>query len=167
MFREIVGRVMRTFVLVNTGILFAVAVFTTIIYPQEKISSAMLWQIPVAAMVTSLETLIYPVNRSMGRREGVLRILLHYLSVIAAVLFCGWQFAWYDITDRENVLYMLLSITLIFAGVSVVVWGVSASAARKMNEKLQELKFKKNVDKGHNGMYNKSVRENKSRESDT
>lgn len=167
--KEKVKCVLRTFVLVMTCVVFAVAVFCTIIDPTEKIDAMTLWHIPLVSMLTSLETLIYPWNRRMGRVECAVRIFAHYLMIVAVVLLSGWMLEWYDISSAKSVNIMILTVTIIFAIVSAVSWSASAKTAKLMNEKLQEMRktLQKDVDKQEQNMYTESVRENKTCEKDT
>lgn len=167
--KEKIKCVLRTFVLVMTCVVFAVAVFCTIIDPTEKIDAMTLWHIPLVSMLTSLETLIYPWNRRMGRVECAVRIFAHYLMIVAVVLLSGWMLEWYDISSAKSVIIMILTVTIIFAIVSAVSWSASAKTAKLMNEKLQEKRksLQKDVDKQTQNMYTESVRENKTREKDT
>lgn len=167
--KEKIKCVLRTFVLVMTCVVFAVAVFCTIIDPTEKIDAMTLWHIPLVSMLTSLETLIYPWNRRMGRVECAVRIFAHYLMIVAVVLLSGWMLEWYDISSAKSVIIMILTVTIIFAIVSAVSWSASAKTAKLMNEKLQEMRktLQKDVDKQEQNMYTESVRENKTREKDT
>lgn len=167
--KEKIKCVLRTFVLVMTCVVFAVAVFCTIIDPTEKIDAMTLWHIPLVSMLTSLETLIYPWNRRMGRVECAVRIFAHYLMIVAVVLLSGWMLKWYDISSAKSVIIMILAVTIIFAIVSAVSWSASAKTAKLMNEKLQEMRksLQKDVDKQAQNMYTESVRENKACEKDT
>ena len=169
MIMEKIKCVMRTFVLVMTCMVFAVAVFCTVIDPAEEISAMTLWHIPLVSMLTSLETLIYPWNRKMGRVECAVRIFVHYLMIVAVVLLSGWMLKWYDISNAKSVIIMILTVTIIFAIVSAVSWSASAKTAKLMNEKLQEMRktLQKDVDKQAQNMYTESVRENKTCEKDT
>lgn len=167
--KEKIKCVLRTFVLVMTCVVFAVAVFCTIIDPTEKIDAMTLWHIPLVSMLTSLETLIYPWNRKMGRVECAVRIFAHYLMIVAVVLLSGWMLKWYDISSAKSVIIMVLAVTIIFVIVSAVSWSASAKTAKLMNEKLQEMRksLQKDVDKQAQNMYTESVRENKACEKDT
>ncbi len=169
MIKEKIQCVMRTFSLVTTCMVFAVAVFCTIINPTEKVSAMTLWQIPLVSMLTSLETLIYPWNRKMEKLECAVRIFIHYLMIVAVVLLSGWLLEWYDVSNAGSVALMIGAVTIIFAIVSAISWSASAKTAKLMNEKLQEKRksLQKDVDKQAQNMYTESVRENKTREKDT
>ncbi len=169
MIREKIKCVMHTFSLVTTCVIFAVAVFCTIIDPVETLDPMLLWHIPLVSMLTSLETMIYPWNRKMGRVECAVRIFIHYLMIVAVVLLGGWLLEWYDISNALSVVLMIGTVTIIFAIVSAISWSASAKTAKLMNEKLQEKRksLQKDVDKQTQNMYTESVRENKTREKDT
>lgn len=139
MFRRKCKSVLHIFCMVTTCVVFAVALFTTVINPEEEIPSAVLWQIPVISMLTSLMTLIYPWDRTMGKAEIIVRIIVHYILILLLVLWAGWLFEWYRVSVR-NVICMSAAVTVIYAVVSGISWTRASRDARRMNERLQELK---------------------------
>lgn len=127
------------FCMVTTCMVFAVAVFTTIVNPLDRMEAAILWQIPAVAALISLLTLIYPWGRPMGKWECLVRKVIHYVLVNGIVLAAGIFFDWYDPGQFGSVTAMLASIAVIFLVVSGISWRKSAMDARRMNEKLQDL----------------------------
>ncbi|MCM1191173.1 MAG: DUF3021 domain-containing protein [Butyrivibrio sp.] len=160
MFRRKMKFLADVFSMITSCIVIAVAVFTTVINPIERIQSVILWQIPAASLVLTLVSLIYPWDRPMGKLEIVLRTAVHYVLINLIVLGAGVIFDWYDPTNWRNVIAMLVSIAVIFALVDGISWRRSAREAREMNEKLKEY-VKIAVDKSDPSMYNESVCEDK------
>lgn len=127
------------FCMVTTCMVLAVAVFTTIVNPLDRMEAAILWQIPAVAAPISLLTLIYPWDRPMGKWECSVRKVIHYVLVNGIVLGAGILFDWYDPKQLGSVIAMLASIAAIFLVVSGISWRKSARDARRMNERLQDL----------------------------
>ncbi len=138
--------IMNVFCMINTSVLVTFALFITVIYPTETVSTEILWQIPAVSMLTALLTLLYPWDRAMGKIELVIRVFIHYVLNCAVVLYAGWKFYWYDIRRVGSVVSMVFSITLIFAVVSAVVWLQAIREAKKMNMKLVEYRNRKVYD---------------------
>lgn len=130
------------FTMVMTGVMFAVAVFTTVINPTETVETKLFWQIPLVSALCTLTSLIYPWDREMGKTETVVKTLIHYLLVTSIVLGGGAFFHWYDPSQLQNIAAMVLAITLIFAVVTAVAWKKSATDAARMNKKLEEYQKK-------------------------
>lgn len=159
MFRRKLRFLTDVFCMITSCMVIAVAVFTTVLNPVERIEAAILWQIPMVSAVITLVSLIYPWGRPMGRLETVIRKGVHYGAVNLIVLGAGVLFDWYDPKNLHSVIAMAVSIAIIFILVSGISWRRSARDARKMNERLAEVK--KFVDKPVSPMYNDSVCENK------
>ena len=127
------------FCMVTTSMVFAVAFFTTILNPLDRMDTAILWQIPAVAAVISLLSLIYPWDRPLGKLEILVRTALHYILVNGIVLGAGSLFDWYNPEHIGSIIAMMASIAIIFLGVSGISWNKSVRDARRMNERLQDL----------------------------
>ena len=129
---------MRTFSMVMTGVVFAVAVFTTVINPTETVETKLLWQMILVSALCTLASLIYPWDRAMSKTETIVRILIHYVYINVVVLWGGAFFDWYNPSRFGNIAAMMFAIAIIFGVVSVISWRKSAVDAARMNEKLEE-----------------------------
>lgn len=132
----------QIFSMVMTGVVFAVAVFTTVINPTETVDARLFWQIPLVSALCSLASLIYPWDREMGKTEMVVKKLIHYILINVIVLGGGAFFYWYDPSQMHNIVAMELTIALIFAVVSAISWRKAAVDAARMNKKLEEYQKK-------------------------
>ncbi|MGN0166848.1 MAG: DUF3021 family protein [Acetatifactor sp.] len=126
------------FTQVTTCVVFAVALFTTVVNPIESCCPETFWQILSVSMLCTLGCLIYPWDRPMKKWEKGIRILLHYLYINAVVLGAGVLFEWYQITHLKSVICMVLAIAVIYCIVSAASWTRSVREAGKLNEKLRE-----------------------------
>lgn len=129
---------MQIFSMVITGVVFAIAVFTTVLNPTETVEAKLFWQIPLVSAVCTLVSLIYPWDREMGKVEAMVKTLLHYVLVNVIVLGSGMLFYWYDPSQFSNIAAMVLAIALIFGVITVISWKKSAADAVRMNERLAE-----------------------------
>lgn len=137
-----IGFLMRTFTMIMTGVVFAVAVFTTVINPTDTVGTGIFWQMALVSALCTLTMVIYPKDREMGKREIIVRVLIHYILINVIVLGSGVLFYWYDPSRLYNIAAMMLSIALIFGVVSGVSWRKSATDAARMNEKLEQYQKK-------------------------
>lgn len=131
------------FSMVTACVVIAVAFFTTVLDPAEAVDPVILWQIPFVSFLCSLGCLIYPWDRTPGKKEMGIRILVHYLLINGIVLTAGFCFQWYSPDRLGSLAVMLLTIALIFGIVSAVSWTRAAGDAKRMNEKLREFQQKK------------------------
>lgn len=140
--------IFRIFSMVTTCMIFATAIFTSVISHADSLKPMILWQIPVVSLLCALGCLIYPWDVIMTKKETGIRIFLHYLYINAVVMISGWLFDWYNVKSMKSVLYMVISIVVIFVVVSAISWSREAAEAKRMNEKLQEYQKEKGLEKG-------------------
>lgn len=82
----------------------------------------------------------------MGKAEAVVRTMIHYILNNAVVLGCGVLFDWYNPSSFYSVAAMLLSIAVIFWGVTVISWRKGKRDAAEMNRRLEEYQKKDEKD---------------------
>ena len=128
---------LHTFSMVMTGVVLAVAVFTTVIAPTETVEAALLWQMLLVSGLCTLTALIYPWDREMGKVETIVRTMVQYVLVNVIVLGGGILFYWYDTSKLYSVAGMVLSIAIVFGAVAAGSWKRAALDAARMNEKLE------------------------------
>lgn len=130
--------VMNCFAIITCCVVAAVAVFTTVIYPVEKISPYITWQILLVSFLSAVSTLIYPWDKEYKKNDFRIRVVLHYIIINIIVLGFGILFDWYATDNMLNIIVMVIMIAVIFAVVSVVSWKKSEQDAKVMNENLQK-----------------------------
>ena len=72
--------VLNKFYEITVWSLFAAIVMTLASGGDGMIPASLLWQIPFLSFLGALSSLIYPWDRSMTRKEFVIRIVIHYLT---------------------------------------------------------------------------------------
>ena len=126
------------FCVISSCVLIVTALFTTILFPTDRISPNVLWQMVFVSALCTASTLLYPWERKMKKTEFLIRVVIHYILINAIVLGFGSRFNWYQPAHFKSTLYMLIAIAVIFAAVSVISWSLSAKDAKKMNERLEQ-----------------------------
>ena len=114
------------------------SVVMTLISKSDMIPSSLLWQIPLLSFLGALSSLIYPWDRSMTRKEFVIRIAIHYLIMNGIVLGGGSLFGWCDIHEPLQVAMMALSVAIIFFIISLYSWTKGNREAQKLNQRLKK-----------------------------
>ncbi|MFR3255864.1 MAG: LytTR family DNA-binding domain-containing protein [Lachnospiraceae bacterium] len=71
--------VLNKFYEITAWSLFAAVAMTVLNGDYDTVPASLLWQIPVLSFLGALSSLIYPWDRSMTRKEFVIRIAIHYL----------------------------------------------------------------------------------------
>lgn len=101
--------VLNKFYEITAWSLFAAVAMTVLNGDYDTVPASLLWQIPVLSFLGALSSLIYPWDRSMTRKEFVIRIAIHYLIMNGIVLGGGSLFGWFDIHEPLQVAMMALS----------------------------------------------------------
>lgn len=114
------------------------SVVMTLISKSDMIPSSLLWQIPLLSFLGALSSLIYPWDRSMTRKEFVIRIAIHYLIMNGIILGGGGFFEWFDIHEPLQVAMMALSVAIIFFIISLYSWTKGNREAQKLNQRLKK-----------------------------
>mgnify|MGYP000369116637 FL=1 len=114
------------------------SVVMTLISKSDMIPASLLWQIPLLSFLGALSSLIYPWDRSMTRKEFVIRIAIHYLIMNGIVLGGGSLFGWFDIHEPLQVAMMALSVAIIFFIISLYSWTKGNREAQKLNQRLKK-----------------------------
>lgn len=114
------------------------SVVMTLISKSDMIPASLLWQIPLLSFLGALSSLIYPWDRSMTRKDFVIRIAIHYLIMNGIVLGGGSLFGWFDIHEPLQVAMMALSVAIIFFIISLYSWTKGNREAQKLNQRLKK-----------------------------
>lgn len=114
------------------------SVVMTLISKSDMIPASLLWQIPLLSFLGALSSLIYPWDRSMTRKEFVIRIAIHYLIMNGIILGGGSLFGWFDIHEPLQVAMMALSVAIIFFIISLYSWTKGNREAQKLNQRLKK-----------------------------
>ena len=138
------------YAMVVTGVVLAVAVFTTIIDPVKEIESANLWQVLLVSGLCTMTALIYPWGREMGKVEAIVKTLIQYVLINVIVLGSGAVFCWYNPSRFYSIAGMVLTIAIIFGTITASSWKRAALDAARMNEKLEEYQKKDRTLSGPN-----------------
>ena len=121
--------VLNKFYEITAWSLFAAVAMTVLNGDYDTVPASLLWQIPVLSFLGALSSLIYPWDRSMTRKEFVIRIAIHYLIMNGIVLGGGSLFGWFD---------MALSVAIIFFIISLYSWTKGNREAQKLNQCLKK-----------------------------
>ena len=137
--KEKVKIIFEQTLMITTGIFFMVGIGGVITHLQGG-SYSLDWYLPLSIILIgflcSLPTLL--LKEADGGRSGVLRIILHCLSLFVIVSAAGYIFKWY--TDYSG----YISVVIIFLVVYAFVWSASLWMS-----KIDEAKINKALEQFH------------------
>ena len=126
--------VLNKFYEITAWSLFAAVAMTVLNGDYDTVPASLLWQIPLLSFLGALSSLIYPWDRSMTRKEFVIRIAIHYLIMLGG----GGFFGWFDIHEPLQVAMMALSVAIIFFIISLYSLTKGNREAQKLNQRLKK-----------------------------
>ncbi len=131
---------------ITFGVLIAAAVFISVFWGFDaEISVKVLWQILVVSAVCSIPILMFAsdAEKELSKKGMFVRQLLYFIFVNIAVLGLGKLFGWFSFQNLSMVILMEILIIAVYAAVNIICYLSDRATAQNMNEKLQEMKKKK------------------------
>lgn len=132
---KFITELLKYFVYITTGILF-VFITMLLIEGSDSISIQKLIQIPCAAFVTALVTVIIYSKEAVMKKEFYIRIAIHYLLLCVIMVILGSAFEWIKI-DLAGIMIMVISTAAIYAFTFAGAYLSSKSEAEKLNKALK------------------------------
>lgn len=131
----------RYFVYITTGILF---VFITMLLIEggDSISIQKLIQIPCAALVTALVTVIIYSKEAVMKKEFYIRIAVHYILLCVIMIIFGTAFGWVNL-NLAGVMTIVISTAAIYVFTFAGAYLSSKSEAEKLNMALKNKREKR------------------------
>ena len=129
------------FTKVTTCVVFGVAIYCLIFFPEVNFNADIMWQILLVSLLTSAGTLMY--TDEINKNSMKVRCVIHYFLVNVIVVGCGIWFEWFYLDNLPQVIGMLILIAIIFLIVSVVSWKKVMREAELMNQRLVEYQEKR------------------------
>lgn len=129
------------FVKTTTGVVFVTAVFITVFLGWNvSFGVELLWQDLIVSLVCTVGSIILPLEtvKEVSKRSMQVHMILYYIYLNIAVLFCGYNFGWFEISDMKQVLGMLLGVAFVFSTMTGFSYWSAYRTADRMNEKLKE-----------------------------
>lgn len=132
---------LKYFVSITTGILF-VFIIILLLNGSGSVSTQMLVQIPCAAFVTALVTVIICSKETVTKKELYIRIAIHYLLLCVIMVILGTAFGWVYF-DLAGIVTMAVSTAVIYAFTFAGTYLSSKSEAEKLNKALKNKREQK------------------------
>lgn len=126
---------------ITVGIVFVTAIYIPIFYGWDDVIYAdILWQILFLSAVCALGSIILPLEgeKELSRKAFLIRVILYYVYVNAAVLSLGFLYGWFTFRNGLQVLGMELAIAFVYGTIWLLVYWSQCQEAKRMNQKLRE-----------------------------
>ena len=128
--------ILKFFTFITTGMVI-LFIIILLIQGDDGIYLSTLIEIPCAALVTSVLTvLLYP-SEVRSKAVYLVRVLLHYLALCVVMVVCGILFGWIDF-NVQGILLMVISVAAIYGFTFGVAYLTSKNDADALNRALKE-----------------------------
>ena len=132
---KFITELLKYFVYITTGILL-VFIVIMLLGGYESIRTQTLMQIPLAAFVTALVTVIIYSKETMMKKEFNIRMAVHYLLLCVIMVIFGTAFGWVNL-DIAGVITIVISTAAIYAFTFAGAYLSSKNEAEKLNKALK------------------------------
>ncbi|MCC0634500.1 DUF3021 family protein [Clostridioides sp. ZZV15-6388] len=139
---NILKNVVRYFCMITTGVLISVFTFCLLFSPDETFSISIFQQILLIALVTSLSTLIFYSKRELGRKELLIRQVIHMIFLFVFVMWFSFKSNWIDSGHIFQALFIALSIFIIYLCITLATCKRDKKESILLNKGLKE--YRKN-----------------------
>lgn len=135
---DFIKRIFLTFAMVLTGITICSAFFVTVFFPGVEFV-IVLWEIIAMSAASALGNLIFYSRRVIGRKQMLIRNIIHLIYIVIIVL--GGAFLWGWITPGRigQLVVMILLILITYSVVMYVNVKMENKTAEEINKKLSKL----------------------------
>ena len=120
-------------------VILAAAIYITVFWGYDcEVDGDILWQIMGVSALCSLCTPILMSQKELSKRTMLFREMIHFLMINVIVLFSGFCFEWFYVSDWKMIVGMELTIVAVYVGVCTIAYRMSQRTAEEMNQKLKE-----------------------------
>ncbi|MEE1251257.1 MAG: DUF3021 family protein [Lachnospiraceae bacterium] len=120
-------------------VILASAIYITVFWGYDcEVDGDILWQIMGVSALCSLCTPILMSKRELSKRAMLFREILHFVMINVIVLFSGFCFEWFYVSDWKMIVGMELTIVGVYIGVCTIYYVMNRKTAEEMNRKLKE-----------------------------
>lgn len=125
-----------------TGVCVVSALYVSFFWGWDaEVDIAIIWQILFVSAICTLGSFFCSCReRELTKEQMRLRMFLSFLYVNCVVLFFGFCFQWFYISEWKMVLGMEAAIILVFMFVTGISYQADSKVADKLNSRLQERK---------------------------
>ncbi len=133
---EILRNFIKWFLYITMSI-FLVVTLSYKMYSVDTIPTDTLLYILISGFLTTAVTVLIALRECKKRWTGILKYLIHYISLCIVMCLCGNWFGWYDL-DLEGILSMSLSVAIVYAMSFGVYCLIDWKQAKDINKMLQK-----------------------------
>jgi uncharacterized membrane protein len=121
-----------------TCIVIAVFSFCRIFYPEAHLSTEDLSRILLMAAAGDLPLVIFYSRRELTRKELFIRKVIHFALVVGINLTLAYLWGWVNMAKGAEVVGLLLWVTIIYVGITLITDYRDRKVTDKLNDKLRE-----------------------------
>ena len=133
---------------ITAYVLLASAIYITVMCGLDaQISVMILWQILLVSAVCSIPILMYPdeEGKEVSKQGMIARQIIYFIYANCAVLGLGRASGWFYFSKAKMVVLMEVLIIGVYVTVNLIVYVNDHMVAESMNQKLEEMRKRKDA----------------------
>ncbi len=128
-----------TFVYVLAGSIISTALFTTIFFPEDQFSTALLWQVIAMSAISAIGSILFVSKKELDKNKMKLRQIIHFFYICFVVMGTAIVCDWMNIQSVIQPIVLLLMIGTVYFGVCFVMFKQSEKEADYINRRLRKI----------------------------
>lgn len=131
---ELLKHILRSFFVITTGIVVSMYVFCMVFNPAASFSLNDIGRVLMMAIASSLPFFIFYSRKELGKKQMLIRQVLHLSVLLGILLFLAWRWNWVNVNNPKECAVF----TLLVIGVYVTVLAVNTYQDKKLADKLND-----------------------------
>lgn len=137
-FEELVKNMIRSYFVIVTGITVSIYVFCLLINPDAVFSIHDIGRILLMALVSDLPHLIFLSHRELGKKQMMIRMIIHYIVLSAILLYFAFLWDWVSSGSVQQIAVFLFLVLAVYIFVSMMIRFRDKKLTDQINRKLKE-----------------------------
>ena len=118
--------------------IIASAFFISFVYSNVNLDVMFLWQTILLSAICSLATFVYFSKHEHSKRQLLIRKAIHFTTIVAVMLIGSIYFKWISVNNVWNIVFMLLSILIVYIVVNIIFFIDNKKVAKQLNQRLEQ-----------------------------
>lgn len=137
-FEELIKNMIRSYFVIVTGITASLYVFCLLVNPDAVFSLSDIGRILLMALVSDLPYAIFLSHRELGKKQMLVRMIIHYIVLSAILLYFAFLWDWVSPGSAQQVSIFLVLVLAVYIFVSLMIRFRDKKLTDKINSRLKE-----------------------------
>ena len=135
---ELLKNMLLSFFVITTGVIVSMCVMCLIFDPDATFPVETFGIILLTALVCDLPFFIFYSRKELGKKQMLVRTIIHFFVLLAILLFLSQLWNWVDLNNPKEIVVFILLVSAVYAIVRVTTAYHDKKLAIKLNESLKQ-----------------------------